>query len=132
MITREELRSIPKLHKSIQRDLCHLDYLREKATCIPSTTTDHEKVQTSPSNQGNKYIEAAVDLSKELEQKQKQLDELKLKATLFIETIPERQHRRVLEYRYIKCYEWQEISDLLGYTERRVCQIDKEEVSLLE
>ena len=66
MISRRELRRIPQLDKLIERKKEHLLFLEEKATSIPSTLPDHERVQTSPSGSGNRYIEAAIDLSKEI------------------------------------------------------------------
>lgn len=118
MITRDEIRYIPELHKSIKRDKEQLLFLREKATCIPSSTTDHERVQSSPSNHGNKYVEAAVDLSRDIQKKEALLTELQQNAKTFIETIEEPRARRVLELRYLKCYTWEDVSELAGYTMR--------------
>ena len=77
MITRRDLRRIPQLNKLIERKKEHLLFLDEKATSIPSTMPDHERVQTSPSGSGNRYIEAAIDLSKEIAEIEKELDVVK-------------------------------------------------------
>ncbi len=118
MITRDEIRSIPELHKSIIRDKEQLLFLREKATCIPSSTTDREHVQSSPSNHGNKYVEAAVDLSHDIQKKEARLATMQQNARGFIETIEDPKARKVLEMRYLKCYTWEEVSELSGYTMR--------------
>lgn len=131
MITREELRRIPELYKSIQRDKEHLAYLREKATSVPSTLKDQERVQSSPNPGVNKYVEAAADLSREIGWKQTCLDDLTCRASLFIETIQDDLARKVMEYRYVKCYEWNEIADVMGYAMRYLQQIEWEEIKNL-
>ena len=109
MITRSELRRIPQLHKDIRRKKAQLAYLREKATAIPSTLPDHERVQTSPSGSGNRYVEEAVDLGKEIEADEEGLKQLKSKAAAFIRTLPARTETekltvKIMRKRYIKGY----------------------------
>lgn len=118
MITRIELRYIPQLHRQIERDKEQLIYLREKATAVPSTLTDQERVQTSNVSSGNKYVEEAADLSKKILEEQKKLFDLKRRAALFIETVDDELTRKVLRYRYIKCYTWEMVAEILGYNER--------------
>lgn len=131
MITKEEIRGIPELHKSIQRDKEQLHYLREKATCIPSSFTGEERVQTSPSNHGNKYIEMASDMNKEILAKEAELLDIQKRAGEFINTITDTLAKRVMKLRYLKCESWQSVSELTGYTERRVQQIEREVVQKL-
>lgn len=119
MISLEELRSIPRLHKQIKRDKEQLRYLREKATAIKSALDiDGERVQTSPENNANKYIEAAVDLDKEIQAKSTELTELQRRAKEFIDTVQDNFAVKILKHRYLKCREWDEIADLLGYNAR--------------
>ena len=137
MITRAEIRRIPELHKSILRDKEYLIFLREKATAIPSTLPDHERVQTSPSGGGNRYVEAAIDLNKDIQRKELLLSELKAKALEYIESLPdetETEHliRKVLRYRYLECYTWEETAELLGYYERHIRRLEYQAVSQIE
>ena len=129
MITRDEIRSIPELHKSIQSDKERLRILREKAVSLPSFS-DQEKVQTSPSGGGNKYIEAAVDLNKIIGEKETQLILLQDRARAWIYSLPidsekQRLTFRVLKYRYLKCYTWEEIADVMVYTVRHLQYIEE-------
>lgn len=119
MITREEIRRIPELHKSIKRDKEQLLFLREKSTSIPSLN-DTERVQTSPSNNVNKYSDEATDLDKEIQRKEAELLELQIKAGLFIKTVEDPLARKILKLRYMKCYTWEEVSELTGYVTRWV------------
>lgn len=118
MITRDEIRSIPDLHKSIQKDKEQLRFLREKATCVPSTLTDHERVQTSPSSNVNRYTEEAVDLDREIQKKELELIELQDRAREFIVTVEDPLARRILRLRYLYCHTWGEVAELTGYNER--------------
>lgn len=127
MITREDIRYIPRLHKLIERDKEQLLYLREKATSIPSLEI-HERVQTSPSNQSNKYVDAAVDLAKEIADKEDELAELQMKASEFIETVDDDLTRKVLRMRYIKCYTWETTGELLGYVPRWIMRLEAEAI----
>ena len=134
VITREEIRSIPDIHKLIQRQTEQLRYLNEKATSVPSGLAEGEKVQTSPDNSAGKYIDAAADLNREILQAQTELLELQRKAALFIETLPtdtetQRLTVKVMRYRYIKCYHWWEVSKLLGYDERWIRRIESQCIS---
>lgn len=136
MITRRDLRRIPQLNKLIERKKEHLLFLEEKATSIPSTMPDHERVQTSPSGSGNRYIEAAIDLSKEIAEIEKELDTLKDGANEFISSLPRdtnKQHIavRTLRYRYIDCLCWNEIADLVGYDACYLQHIASETASTL-
>lgn len=121
-MTAKALRQIPQLHKQIERDKEQLRFLREKATSVPSLA-DRERVQTSPSGGGNRYVEAAIDLNKDIQRKELLLLELKTEAMAFISMLPEetetdRLALKVMNYRYLKCYAWDEIAELLGYDER--------------
>ena len=136
MITRDEIRSIPELHKSIQSDKERLRVLREKATSLPSMS-DQERVQTSPHLSGNKYVEEAVDLNREIQKKEVQLVELQARASLFIYALPaytdkDKLTRKVLKYRYLRCYLWEEIANLLVYDIRWVQKIEDLATSKLD
>ena len=136
MITREEIRKIPELHKLIQRKTEQLRYLSEKATSVPSGLAEGERVQTSPDNSAGKYIDAAADLNREILQDQMELLELQRKAALFIETLPmdtetNKLAVKILRYRYIKCYSWEEVSDLIGYQQRYIQRLEFDIVDTL-
>lgn len=136
MITRRDLRRIPQLNKLIERKKEHLLFLEEKATSIPSTMPDHERVQTSPSGSGNRYIEAAIDLSKEIAEIEKELKILKAEADEFISSLPKdtnKQHiaERTLRYRYTDCLCWKDIADLVGYETNYIQRIAREATTIL-
>ena len=120
MITRTELRSIPELNRQIRRDKEQLMYLQEKATALPPTMSEHERVQTSHTNNSNRSVDAAVDLSREINARERELDVLTTKATEFIESLPDTSRteilqKKIMRYRFCDCLMWREISDLLGY-----------------
>lgn len=131
LITRDDIRAIPDLYKSIQRDMERLYFLREKATSIPSGITEGERVQTSTSSAGNKWIEEAADLSREVEAKSKKLRALQEEADVFISTVNHELTRRVLRCRYIRCFTWDETVDYLKYDLRYLHRLESEAVRTL-
>ena len=131
MISLTELRRIPQLNKLIERKQEHLIFLEEKSTSIPSTLPDHDRVQTSPSGAGNRYIEAAIDLSAEISSLDAELKELISKAAEFIDTLPTETNRQriavhTLEYRYTDCLCWKDVADLVGYDVYYIQRLAKE------
>ena len=145
MITKEELRSIPFLYRQIERDREQSMWLRAKAVSLQSTLADHErentpggrtpardKVQTSPENNFGKYIDEAVDLDKEIEQKQIKLLELQKRAGKLINTVEDPLTKKILKYRYLKCYTWEETAELLGYDMRHLQRLEFDAICLLD
>ena len=136
-MTRDKLRQIPQLHKQIERDKEQLRFLREKATAIPSTLPDHERVQTSPPGSGNRYVEEAVDLNKDIQKKELYLAELQAEASVFIRALPtgtetDKLTIKVLKHRYLKCYTWEQIAELAGYAMRYLQQIEWDVVKKMD
>lgn len=131
MITRSELRSIPKLHRQILKDKEHLKYLKEKSTSLPPGFTVGDKVQSSHENNSNKYVDAATDLNKEIKAKEKRLEELQSEAQSFIDTVEDPVKKRMLKYRYIDCCTWTDVSALMGYTERHLYRLEYEALSTM-
>lgn len=145
MITRKQLRKIPELYKQIERDKAQLQFLREKATSIQSSLADHERertpggktlardrVQTSRNNNVNKYIDEAIDLNKEIEKEETLLLDLQKKAKPFMDHVQDPLTRRVLKHRYLNCYNWDEIAELLGYEVSWLKKLEIEAVRMLD
>lgn len=137
MITKREIRSIPVIYKQIQKDKEQLLFLREKATALTPTLPDHERVQTSPSNNVNRYSEEAADLDKVIQTRQEELTDLQQKAREYIDTLPqdtdaERLTKRILRHRYLRCYTWSEVAELTGYDIRWLQHLEFEAISSLE
>ena len=137
MITRDELRRIPELHRQIRRDEEQLLFLREKATSIPSIMPDPNKVQTSPVNNANIYSDAAIDLAREIEEERAEREELQEKARILIVSLPctnqtERLTLKVMRLRYLKCCSWDEVAELTGYFRRYVQRLEQAVVDALE
>ena len=131
MISREEIRSIPIVDRSIKRKQEQLTYLREKATSVPSGLTEGERVQSSVTNTAGYYIDAASDLARIIRAEQLELSDLQHRAEAFISTLESPLAIRILRYRYIDCLKWEMIADLLGYSEDYLRQIERESVNNL-
>ena len=131
VLSKSDIRRIPELYKQLQHDREHLRYLREKATSVGSTTQNSEKVQTSPSNDSMRYIDAAVDLEREIREKELELLDLQSAAAEFRKNLTDPLQRQVIRYRYLKCCTWEQVADLLGYSVRRVYQVEAEALKKL-
>lgn len=125
-LTKEELRSIPRRHMRIERDKKHLEYLREKATSVKSGTPSDVKVQVSVVSHDNHYVLEAVDLSRDIERREKELNRLKADAASLAKQQEDRTMRRLIELRYVECLTWDDVADLLGYHIRQVHRFNEE------
>lgn len=124
-MTIEEFREIPRLARQIERDREHLLYLKEKATSIPSIMPDPNKVQTSRENRAGVYVDAYIDLEKEIKAKEAALQYMRACANFIIEQEPDSLTRRILKSRYLSGMTWEQVADVVGYTVRRVHQIER-------
>ena len=121
-MTREDIRRIPELNNAILRDEAQLRYLKEKSTAVPAISTK-EKVQGGTSQDRMKYADAAVDLEVELRIRWDELRELQEEAGEWIKTLDAPLERRIFKMRLIKCFTWDEIAELIGYSRRRTFEI---------
>lgn len=130
-LTQDNLHRIIWLHRQLQRDKEQLYMLREMAEGTASIPTDTVHVQNSLPPSGNKFAVAAADLTEMMEAEEYELKELQDKVKSFVETIEDPVDSRVIQLRYIECYEWQMISNLVGYTRRHVFRIHNKMVAEL-
>ena len=132
MITFEELRSIPHIYKQIQKKREQLIFLLEKAIAVQSPQgRDYERVQTSQDNNVNKYSEEAKDLKDEIDDDTLRLRELQREAAAFIGTVRDKDAKKVLRLRYLKCFTWDEIAELTIYNARSLQRIEYEATFIL-
>ena len=99
--------------------------LRPEGTA--SVPTDTIRVQNSMPPSGNKFAVAAADLTDIIKAEDNELQELQHKVLVFIKTLPgpPQIDARVMHLRYVDCFEWHIIINLLGYTERQVFRIHR-------
>ena len=122
-LTQYDLHRIISLQKQLQRDSEQLYMLREMAEGTASIPTNNLHVQNSLPPSGNKFAVAAADLSELMDLEKAELSDLQIKVKAFIKTIEEPIDSRVIQLRYIDCYEWEMIANLIGYTRRHVFRI---------
>ena len=130
-LTQDNLHRIIWLSRQLQRDEEQLYMLREMAEGTASIPTDTVHVQNSLPPSGNKFAVAAADLAELMEMEEAELNELQDKVKSWVEIIDEPIDGRVIHLRYIECYEWQMIANLVGYTRRHVFRIHNKMVAEL-
>ena len=126
-LTQSNLRRIISLQRQLQRDKEQLHMLLDLAEGTASVPTDIVRVQNSMPPSGNKFAVAAADLTDIIEAEDSELQELQHKVLVFIKTLPgpPQIDARVMQLRYVDCFEWHIIINLLGYTERQVFRIHR-------
>lgn len=126
-LTRNNLRRIISLQRQLQRDREQLHMLLDLAEGTASVPTDTIRVQNSMPPSGNKFAVAAADLTDIIKAEDNELQELQHKVLVFIKTLPgpPQVDARVMHLRYVDCFEWHIIINLLGYTERQVFRIHR-------
>lgn len=126
-LTRNNLRRIISLQRQLQRDREQLHMLLDLAEGTASVPTDIVRVQNSMPPSGNKFAVAAADLTDIIKAEDNELQELQHKVLVFIKTLPgpPQIDARVMHLRYVDCFEWHIIINLLGYTERQVFRIHR-------
>lgn len=126
-LTQSNLRRIISLQRQLQRDKEQLHMLLDLAEGTASVPTDIVRVQNSMPPSGNKFAVAAADLTDIIEAEDSELQELQHKVLVFIKTLPgpPQIDARVMQLRYVDCFEWHIIIGLLGYTERQVFRIHR-------
>ena len=78
-----------------------------------------------------KYVEAAVDLDKEIQAKETELIELQSRAKDFIDTIETPLAKKVMKYRYLRCMRWDEVAVMVGYEVSYIRKLEREVVEAL-
>lgn len=126
-LTQSNLRRIISLQRQLQRDKEQLHMLLDLAEGTASVPTDTIRVQNSMPPSGNKFAVAAADLTDIIKAENNELQELQHKVLVFIKTLPgpPQIDARVMHLRYVDCFEWHIIINLLGYTERQVFRIHR-------
>lgn len=128
-LTYKDLRRVIQLHRQIRRDYEQLSRLTDMAEGTGSKPTDSLKVQTSLHPGGNKFADAAADLSALIKEEEDELELLQQKVQQFVVNMKDSADIRIIEMRYLSCFEWQEISELTGYTRRHIFRIHSKLVS---
>lgn len=126
-LTQSNLRRIISLQRQLQRDKEQLHMLLDLAEGTASVPTDIVRVQNSMPPSGNKFAVAAADLTDIIEAEDSELQELQEKVVVYIKTLPgpPQIEGRIMQLRYVDCFEWHIIINLLGYTERQVFRIHR-------
>lgn len=126
-MTKNDIKRITALNSALKREREQLDYLKAKATTVPAIEYK-ERVQTSVKNDSNHYVDEAIDLEAEIADLQAELEELQEELKSKLKILNGRLARRIMELRYLKCLKWDEIADVLGYTVRRLQQIEESSI----
>lgn len=123
-LTKKDLQQIQVLHRQLMRDKDQLCVLNELASGLGSKPLDDVYVQSSPpTSSGNRFAEAAADLEVVIQEEEAVLNYLQTLVKEFMRTLEDSSEVRIMQLRYIECYNWMLISSITGYTERHVFRL---------
>ena len=113
MITRDELLRIPKLRKSIAREMKRIELYETKAT--GGAIEYKERVQSSVCDSASDCLSMAVDLRAEVERDIEELHVLVGKAAKLADSLNDPLERDIVYARYVRGAEWVDCIDELHW-----------------
>ena len=121
MTPKEYLKQAYRLDHRINSDIAELGRLREMSTSISSPSLG-EKVQTNRNTDAPfvKCLERIYSLEEKINEEIDLLVNLKEEIRSVIDMVSNTDERKVLRYRYIHNYTWEQIGDVLGADSRTV------------
>ena len=122
MEVKEYLKQHRLLNQMIELDLEELKRIRELSVSISSIVFDRDYVQTTRNTRApfEKWLDKINDLEIKIAGEVNLFMELKMQIMEVIETLESIDEKLVLNYRYIKGLEWDEICSLLFASERTI------------
>ena len=111
------LRRARELDTLVHTKLNEIDRLRELAECLSSPKLG-ERVTSSKGNTSMQTVDKIVDLQAEIKNEIAELVNLIAEIHAKIEQLENPTERAVLTERYINVKSWEEIAEIIGYSDR--------------
>lgn len=111
------LRKARELDTLVHTKLSEIDRLRELAECLSSPKLG-ERVTSSNGNTSMQTVDKIVDLQAEVDKEIAVLVDLIAEIHTKIEQLENPTERAVLTERYINVKSWEEIAEIIGYSDR--------------
>lgn len=111
-----------ELDTLVHTKLNEIDRLRELAECLSSPKLG-ERVSSSKDNTSMQTVDKIVDLQAEVDKEIAVLVDLIAEIHTKIELLEDPTERAVLTERYINAKSWEEIAEIVGYTQRQTLNI---------
>lgn len=111
------LRKARELDTLVHTKLSEIDRLRELAECLSSPRMG-DKVSSNKGNTSMQTVDKIVDLQAEVDKEIAVLVDLIAEIHTKIEQLENPTERAVLTERYINVKSWEEIAEIIGYSDR--------------
>lgn len=111
------LRKARELDTLVHTKLSEIDRLRELAECLSSPRMG-DKVSSNKGNTSMRTVDKIVDLQAEVDKEIAVLVDLIAEIHTKIEQLENPTERAVLTERYINVKSWEEIAEIIGYSDR--------------
>lgn len=126
------LKRIKILDMMINHRLKQAEDIRDKAFTVSAIDTTKERIQSSPSADGNKYIERYVDLMNEIDDLIDRYVDSKNIVINQIHNLDNEKHSEVLYLRYVEYLLFNEIAVRMHYTKDYIWKLHREALNEFE
>ena len=122
MDARTYLERISEIDRKITRLQSRLDDINAQKTAIKSPANMQHEAAGGPDREERliSMIEKAARIEKVLVGEIDYLIDLKEKISREIDGLPDKRHKDVLYYRYVRCMRWEDVAKTMNYNERWV------------
>jgi len=132
MTTKEYLSQILQIDHRIQAKLEQAEKLRGLATKITTTFSDMPRVPGHSQQSMEEAVCKLVDLQKKINADVDRMIDLRQEVMTIIESVPVKEQRYLLEWRYLNGWTWGVIARGLGYDRSSVYRIHAEVLKKLK
>ena len=122
MTTKEYLRQAPRLDMIIDLKLAQVERLKSLRERVTASFSDTPKGGGS----GDRVAEVTMKIYSMLEDINRDIDayvDLKADIRKLVSTVQDDRYRMVLEYRYLCCYGWDKIAEIMMYEQRQIFRL---------
>ena len=125
MISKEELKSIPRMNEQLEHLKNRLQELNDIATTVQGVNYD-ERVQTSGDANSMNTVDMVLDQRLRIEKLQDKIRNVQKEALKIFRLIDDPVSATIMEMRYLDMKEWDDISSELNYSKRHVLRLHGE------
>lgn len=131
-LARAWLNRIPMLMKEIRRNEARIENLRSACTSTTAQVSDMPRASSPNNHQMEELLARIMDLENDVATSKAEIERLRQEMLLHLNEWVEPEQAVLLTRRYADMLSWEDISDELNCTKRRVYQIHRDSLELLD
>lgn len=119
------------MKKNIERKEMILQKLKDRAGSVQAVNYDIKSKSYNLKNIMEDEVCRLIFLEDEIEQMKKEYEEIREKVLQNIDSIDNELYRDIMLLRYIYFKKWDDIADILGYSERHLRRLNNEALDII-